>query len=395
MRAHYKIKTMLKKILLWLFLGATLIGSGSFVFGYNFIFITEVALVSKLSPNIYTDSVKLNSTILGFSSPSDISFYQLHSNCEIESKYIENSKSVYYFNISFPQDCKNPNIVLKSEEEVLLNSTTKLNFVSKADVFEMLVDYTTDDLKKFQTSLEKEIASLSLYKNYDGTSLGKNYDFAKKQRKYEESLYKKTLVQDILIAREKNYISPVVGKVIPETLSKIPNAGRPYRASYTDGIHHGWDIAWALWEKVVALDDGIIVRTVENFDFADLDKINYSSSLTSEDKLKNLDILRGKQVWLKTSKGEVVFYAHLNEVFDYIDEWSFVTAGTPLGTIGNSWVPEKDYDDYHLHFEIQSNPYNKNLAGTYTFEDYLKWDWKLKGLASQDILIQQKKIFSY
>ena len=55
----------------------------------------------------------------------------------------------------------------------------------------------------------------------------------------------------------------------------------------------------------------------------------------------------------------------------------------------------EDYDDYHLHFEIQTNPYDKNLAGTYTFEDYLKWDWKLKNMSSQEILKEQKKIFSY
>jgi hypothetical protein len=31
-------------------------------------------------------------------------------------------------------------------------------------------------------------------------------------------------------------------------------------------------------------------------------------------ELKNLDVLRGKQVWLKTLKGDVVFYSHLAEV---------------------------------------------------------------------------------
>lgn len=387
---------MLKKILLGLFLLAALVWSGSFVFGYNFIFITDVALSSKVSPNIYTDSVNLNSTILGFSSPSDLSLYQVHSNCEVQSQYLENFWSIYYFKVKFPKDCKNPNIVLKNGEEVLLNTTTKLNFVSQAKLFEMLVDYSTQDLQNFEKSLLREVTSLSLYKNYDGKNIGKNYEFLKKQRKYEEASYKKELVSYILERRSQKYISPVVGKTLPESNhSKIPNTARPYRAEYTDGIHHGWDIDGDIGEEVVALDDGVIVRTVENFDFADLDRINHNQNLTQEEKIKNLDILRGKQVWLKTSKWEVIFYAHLNKVFDYVEEGTFVSVGTPLGTIGNSGVPEKDYDDYHLHFEVQVNPYDKNLAGTYTFEDYLKWEWKTKWLPAADVIKNQKEIFSY
>jgi hypothetical protein len=50
------------------------------------------------------------------------------------------------------------------------------------------------------------------------------------------------------------------------------------------------------------LDDGIIVRVVSEFEFEDLNKIVKKDDLTYDEELRNLDILRGKQVWLKTMK---------------------------------------------------------------------------------------------
>jgi hypothetical protein len=50
------------------------------------------------------------------------------------------------------------------------------------------------------------------------------------------------------------------------------------------------------------LDDGIIVRVVSEFEFTDLNTLTKREDLTYEEELRNLDILRGKQVWLKTMK---------------------------------------------------------------------------------------------
>jgi len=80
----------------------------------------------------------------------------------------------------------------------------------------------------------------------------------------------------------------------------------------------------------VALDDGIIVRVVNDFDASDLSRIIYGENLSEEQKLKNLDLLRGKQVWLKTMKGEVVFYSHLDTIPSSITEGSFVSQGDAL-----------------------------------------------------------------
>ena len=56
-------------------------------------------------------------------------------------------------------------------------------------------------------------------------------------------------------------------------------------------------------------------------------------------------------------------------------------------------VPEKDYDDYHLHFALQVNPYDHQKAGTYNFDDYMTWDWKFRGETFEYILQNQGEIF--
>jgi len=60
----------------------------------------------------------------------------------------------------------------------------------------------------------------------------------KGQRLYNEAILAQEVIQTILKARLQKYISPVPGGNISENPNKIPNAGRPYRSAYTDGIHH-------------------------------------------------------------------------------------------------------------------------------------------------------------
>jgi len=56
----------------------------------------------------------------------------------------------------------------------------------------------------------------------------------------------------------------------------------------------------------------------------------------------------------------------------------YVAAGTIIGHVGDSAVPDKKYL-YHLHFELAMNPFRDERAGTYTFENYLLWPWYGKG----------------
>jgi hypothetical protein len=41
---------------------------------------------------------------------------------------------------------------------------------------------------------------------------------------------------------------------------------------------------------------------VSDFEFDDLNAIKKSKDLTQEEQVKNLDLLRGNQIWLKTMK---------------------------------------------------------------------------------------------
>jgi murein DD-endopeptidase MepM/ murein hydrolase activator NlpD len=208
-----------------------------------------------------------------------------------------------------------------------------------------------------------------------------------------EVKYMKEKISFILEARQQKYAIPVEWKELSHNHSKIPNSGRPYRAEYTDGIHHGWDIDADFWEQVVALDDGIIVRVVSEFEFHDLWALKKWEGLTQDDKVKNLDILRGKQVWLKTMKWDVVFYSHLDDIFTNIKEWVVVTKWQPLGTVGITWVPDKEYNDYHLHFPIHENPFHEDKIGRYTYDDYMKWRWKFQWQSADFIIEHQYDVF--
>jgi len=200
---------MFKKILLPLSVILSILGATSFVFGYNLVFNGDIHLDKKLSSNIYLDSHTLNSTVLGFSSFGDISGAQVHSTCDVTSQFLESDGGIYFFKVNFLDDCENPNLVLRKGEDIYLSASTKLNFVTQADLFNILTDYSTSDLEDFQNSLQRDITANSMYKDYNGKGLGKYYNYLVKQRKYDESIYKKEVVDSILERRTQKYISPV------------------------------------------------------------------------------------------------------------------------------------------------------------------------------------------
>lgn len=135
------------------------------------------------------------------------------------------------------------------------------------------------------------------------------------------------------------------------------------------------------------------MRIVDSFTDADFNRIVYGENLSEMQELKNLDILRGKQVWLKTMKGDVVFYSHLDSIAANLQEGQIVSRGDLLGQTGVSGVPEEGYNDYHLHFSIMENPYNDEKAGSYNFGDYMMWDWLTKGMTHSQTVEAGKQIF--
>jgi len=359
-------------------------------------FTSDAKVISKTSPNVFLDSQELNSIVVVFQSSDNLKNHTLHSSCETSTEFLESYEDLYFFKISYlSANCESPNLTLRKWEEILVNTLFKVNFIKKADLFTFLVDYPDSHLEDVGALYKSTINANAAFRTYTGDNIGKYYTFLKGQRKLLEAEYKKELVDSILEWRKEIYLMPVPGHTITDHVGRIPNAPRPYRSAYTDGIHHGWDIFAPLWTDTVALDDGVIIRIVRGFGYEDLSTIKKTNTLSYEDQLNNLDILRWNQVWLKTRKWDVIFYSHLEDVSEDISEWDMVTKWTYFGGIGVSWVPEIGYSDYHLHFAVQKNPYDLNKIGSYTMMDYMKWDWSFKWDTASHILKHKAEVFAH
>ena len=382
----------MKKILLSIFIIIWLLSYKPFVLSF-FIKDSNIKAVYKLSDNIFLEDKNLNENIIIYKSEKNISDYSLHSTCDIESEFLKNKNNYYFFSLKYlNSNCNDWNVYLRnSDKQVILSSETKLNILSKAKLFEKFIDYPNYYLNKLNNSLENTKNKYSLYsklKKDSNTSL----KLLEKNRKFLELEATKNNIEYILGKREEKYLIPVAGYSLPTRRDKIPDSNRPYRANYTDGIHHSWDIDAPFGEEVIALDDWIIVRVVNNWEWQDFTKLQYWD-LSKEQKRDNLDILRWNQIWLKTSKWDVVFYWHLNEVYKDIKVWDFIEAWTKMWTIWKTWVPDKSYDDYHLDFSIQRNPYDVTKAWEYSLEDYMTWNRYFKWADREFILNNQYDIF--
>ena len=377
----------------------TLVGLFSVFFGYSLVFgawdffDTETKVYFQLSNNIYTDSLELRSTKVVFQSDLNLNNLKLDSTCNIYSKNISQKNDLYLFDIRvLDNTCRDRYVFLKNDTGEVI-AQVKLNIKSEYRLLSGFLDYSTSKLEIFRNALDNRMLELWKYREYSKDLWIDYYSFLEKNRVFLEVEYTRNIINSILEWRVLKYSIPVEWKKLSAHYNKIPNSWRPYRASYTDGIHHGWDIDTKLWEQVVSLDDGIIVRVVSEFEFNDLNALTKTEDLSYEEELRNLDILRGKQVWLKTMKWDVVFYSHLDDVFTNIEEGVTVKRGQPLWTVGITGIPDKAYNDFHLHFPIHKNPFDEQLAGKYDYVDYMKWDWEFKWKTSDHILKHQYEVF--
>ncbi len=372
------------------------------VFGL-FIFRSAVAsqpfieFAGVFSDNIYLDDPDADSTVVIYRANTDISEAHVVATCGVASKFLGKQKSLYFFEVDYSNipDCKNGNIILFHNGEKIPTSLRKLELRNAISDMMYYTDISTSDIKERIQEFRKDMKKYGKYKKFDTHKFFlENIDAAIAQSKYNIAKNQSTILEYIVTGREMAYDIPVVWGAISENHSKIPNASRGYRSAYTDGIHRGWDIAGNLGQEVIALDDGVIVRVVSGFQASDFDAIRYDLPLSELQKLKNLDILRGNQVWIKTLKGEVVLYSHLQEIDPKIYRGAKVERGQVVGTIGTTGVPWANYTDYHLHFAIMENPYILEKAGKYTIEEYMAWDWKLKDISSPvEVIEQQRYIF--
>lgn len=365
----------------------------SILFGYSLVFgeagnySGPVRLEYNSGKNIYIDDVSLNKIKLLFRSGIDLTETNITSTCDTYTKFISKKGDYYLLELKYFSQCSDEKITLFNTKGNQIY-TGEVQIFWEADLWNRFIDYSTNDLQKIQTFVTSKLFKLQNTRNT--WDVLKN---DKQKRTLKELQFLQTFLQNIQKKRSEKYIVPVSGYSISTQASRIPNAKRPYRESYTDGIHHGWDVGSTLWEGVRALDDGIVLRVVSGFQASDLWKINHSESLTENQKIQNLDILRWNQIWIKTLKWDVVFYSHLNDVYSHIKEWMVVRKWELIGTIGRTGIPGKDYTDYHLHFTIHKNPYTIDKVGKYDNDDYMRWDWYFKGQSQSEILQYQNEIF--
>jgi len=361
----------------------------SLVFGNTNMYSGPIALDFQLSKTIYPESNKLNSNVMIFKSPQDLSDAKLVSSCETFSTFLDKRNEYYIFNIKYFSVCDSNKLVLENSQWDDL-FTMEVQVVWEYDLWDKFIDYSTSDLSKAYSSLsQKVITYANEWKNLSW------YNAVKYKRQWDEVNFLYSVIWNILDKRSEKYMIPVEWREISTKHSKLPNAGRPYRESYTDWIHHGWDVDGYLWEEVLSLDDAMIIRVVSWFEYNDLDRLVYGENLSDDQKLKNLDTLRWNQVWLKTAKWDVVFYSHLQDIYSNIKEWMIVRKGQKIGTIWITGVPDEAYDDYHLHFPIHKNPYNSKMAWKYDYDDYMRWDWYFKNNSVYEIIELQKTVFEY
>ena len=353
----------------------------------------DTKIIYQESENIFLDSGTLNSFQMVIKSSKDLSWAEIIApTCDIFSEIKTTQGKNYVYDIKFFNDplCQTKSINILHENENIYS--IPVSIVTESSLISTLTDYSDKKLQKTLSALKKQITRYDRSFESEWTT---DAESIQQKRKWSELNYTSNIVENIVKKRAQKYLVPVEWYTINEShpSSKIPNALRPYRSSYTDGIHHGWDVGSQLWQEVRSIDDWVVVRVVSEFDWSDFDNIVYRDDATEEQQTNNLDILRWKQVWIKTSRWDIVLYAHLDDIYAHIAEWSVVRKWEPIGTIWITGVPDKNYDDYHLHFSIHKNPHNDAMAGKYTLEDYLSWDWYYKWASKEEVYYGQSELF--
>lgn len=369
---------------------------------YSFViwaFNREIEIKSHLllSKDLYINS-NMKDNLVIYKSENDLSKYKLLSkSCKIESKFVSKKDDFYIFHFKFlDEKCINPYLHLETEKWIIASSYFDINIIDDFSLLNKLTDYKSEDLKNMKKDL---VAKIEKYNDDSKKSFSwiTNIDFLQRNRLYKEDIYQKDKINYILEWRKQTYLIPVDWYNLPKNdrtwRNQIPNAGRPYRADTTDGIHHGWDVVAPLYTPVRALADGMVIRVINNFKFEDLKKLKTWSGLSFDDKMKNLDIFRWNQIWIKTMKWDIVFYSHLDSIDPKIKVWTFVQAGLSMWKIWITWVPDKNYKNYHLHFEIAINPKDTQKIWNYNFDDMINWNYLWKWMWWKEIFAMQDKMF--
>ncbi len=164
---------------------------------------------------------------------------------------------------------------------------------------------------------------------------------------------------------------PIPGARLPTSDDNLPGAPRAYR----HGVSQGFDfyaedasVPIVSGTPVVAAQSGQIVRA--DVAYTEIDPrawevlmADVAESGATEDQL---DRLRGRQIWLRTTDGTVLRYGHLSAVRDGVRTGMNVYRGQVIGFAGNSGTDVAvagRKDQTRLRFEIWPDAENFFGAG--------------------------------
>ena len=155
---------------------------------------------------------------------------------------------------------------------------------------------------------------------------------------------------------------PVPGARIPGDDDHLPGATRAYRSGVAEGftfwpessgvpIVHGTPVIAAGSGEVIRVDAGYVEPSV-----AEWEALLARVEAGADDA--DLDLLRGRQVWLRLDDGRVVRYGHLASVRSGLSVGQRVARGRVIGTVGNSGTPDGvagRAGNARLHFEVRDD----------------------------------------
>jgi peptidoglycan LD-endopeptidase LytH len=153
---------------------------------------------------------------------------------------------------------------------------------------------------------------------------------------------------------------PIPGARMPADDAHLPGAPRPYRAGVSEGFvfwPDGAGVPVAFGTPVIAAASGEVVRVDEPY--AELDQATWESLIASvadgADE-RELDALRGRQVWIRLDDGRVLRYGHLSGARPGLAVGQRVARGRVIGYVGNSGTFDGVVgrsSNVRLHFEIR------------------------------------------
>ena len=152
---------------------------------------------------------------------------------------------------------------------------------------------------------------------------------------------------------------PIPGARVPDEDAHLPNAVRAYRSGVAQGFSFwaessGVPIVYGT--PVIAAGDGVVLRADQPY--AELGRTEWDDLIVrvaQGAEERDLDLLRGRQVWIRLDDGRVVRYGHLASVHSGLAVGTRVARGRVIGTVGNSGTPDAvsgRTTNARLHFEV-------------------------------------------